>query len=141
MKISTAEIKLLLKEYVKMEGVYTVSDFSRYIAQRSDKKFTKSQISGAVAQLVDSGIIHRVERGLYEGNIQETEKNVKENVRNGNTRFAQEVIKFLNGIENEFANFVNSKEVWNLNVQEFEILSEMRDLKERMEKICKKCES
>jgi len=140
MKISTAEIKLLLKECVRSEGVYTISDFSRYISLKSDKAFTKSQVSGAISQLVDTGMIARVERGLYKGPTQEMGEESKEKKGKIKTRFAQEAIDFLDEIENKFADFVNSKEIWKLDEHEFEILSEMRELKERMEKICKKCE-
>ncbi len=65
MRISTAEIKMLIKECVKQEGMYTALDFKEYIAVNSGKDVTRGQISGAVSQLVDAKEIVRVGRGLY----------------------------------------------------------------------------
>ena len=65
MKISTAEIKMLIKECIKQGGMYTARDFKEYIVANSGKDVTRGQISGAVSQLVDMKEIVRVGRGLY----------------------------------------------------------------------------
>lgn len=140
MKISTAEIKMLLKECVKMEGNYTVLDFSEYVAKNSNKSFTKSQISGAIAQLVDTGDIVRIERGLYKRKISETKGSINITAKRENNIFSREAIQCLNKLEDMLAEFANSKKIWQLNECEFEILSEMRELKESLEKLRKKCE-
>lgn len=55
---------MLLKECVKTQGLYTIIDFSEYIARESSKSFTKSQLTGAIAQLVDLGEIIRVSKSV-----------------------------------------------------------------------------
>lgn len=65
MRISTAEIKMLIKECVKQGGMYTAPDFKEYIILNSKKDVTRGQISGAVSQLIDTKEIVRVGRGLY----------------------------------------------------------------------------
>lgn len=68
MKISTAEIKMLIKKCVSKGGSYTVADLKNYITANSDKEMTRGQLSGAVFQLADAKEIIRVERGLYSKN-------------------------------------------------------------------------
>lgn len=63
MRISTAEIKMLIKECVRQGGMYTAPDFKEYIVANSGKDVTRGQISGAVSQLVDTKEIVRVGRG------------------------------------------------------------------------------
>ena len=65
MRISTAEIKMLIKECVRQGGMYTAPDFKEYIVANSGKDVTRGQISGAVSQLVDTKEIVRVGRGLF----------------------------------------------------------------------------
>lgn len=142
MKISTAEIKVLLKECVKTEGNYTVLDFSEYVAKNSNKSFTKSQVSGAIAQLLDTGDIVRIERGLYRRKTGETKNNANiKTTKCKNNLFAQEAVQCLNKMEDMLADFANSKKIWQLNESEFEILAKMRELKESLEELRKKCEA
>lgn len=139
MKISTAEIKLLLKECVKTEGFYTVLDFCKYLSEKSDKIFTKSQVSGAIAQLIDTGDIVRVERGLYKRKSEETTKCLKENIKDDDMLFKQEAKQCLSKAERILAQFADSKNFMQVNEYEFQILSEMRGIKERLEVLRKKC--
>ena len=69
MRISTAEIKMLIKKCVSNGGTYTVEDLKNYITANSDKEMTRGQLSGAVFQLADAKEIIRVERGLYSKNV------------------------------------------------------------------------
>ena len=48
----------MILDCVKTPGMYTGADFSEYIRLNSDKDFTRGQISGALAQLVDILIFH-----------------------------------------------------------------------------------
>lgn len=41
MKISTAEIKILIKECVKTYGMYTASDFRNYIIKKVEGRYKK----------------------------------------------------------------------------------------------------
>lgn len=52
MRISTAEIKMLIKECVRQGGMYTAPDFKEYIVENSGKDVTRGQISGGISQLV-----------------------------------------------------------------------------------------
>ena len=105
---------MLLKECVKTQGLYTIIDFSEYIARESSKSFTQSQLTGAIAQLVDLGEIIRVERGLYKGKCF-VEKWIKENVKENNTLFKRESILCLDKVEKILTEFVDSQKVMQLN--------------------------
>ena len=137
MKITTAEIKLLLKECIKTDKIYTISDFSSYISQNSDKTFTKSQISGAVNQLLDLEDIVRIERGLYKRNIKE--KDISNIERHKKTQFMQESVDFLENIENNFNIFISSKISDELEDVDFEILSKMMKIKKEIRKLHNIC--
>lgn len=137
MKITTAEIKLLLKECIKTDKIYTISDFSSYISQNSDKTFTKSQISGAVNQLLDLEDIVRIERGLYKRNIKE--KDISNIERHKKTQFMQESVDFLENIENNFNIFISSKISDELEDVDFEILSKMMKTKKEIRKLHNIC--
>lgn len=138
MKITTAEIKLLLKECIKTDKLYTIADFCTYISENSDKTFTKSQISGAVAQLYELGDMIRIERGLYKRNIKEkSETNMEARKK---TQFMLETINFLENLENEFGSFVNSKNIDGLEDRDFELLSEMMKLKKEIKRIHNICD-
>ena len=77
MRISTAEIKMLIKECIKQGGMYTAPDFKEYIVANSGKDVTRGQISGAITQLVDMKEIVRVGRGLYAKDIKSTSSKKK----------------------------------------------------------------
>lgn len=131
---------MLLKECVKTQGLYTIIDFSEYIARESSKSFTQSQLTGAIAQLVDLGEIIRVERGLYKGKCF-VEKCIKENVKENNTLFNRESILCLDKVEKILTEFVDSQKVMQLNEREIGILLEMREIKEKMKSMREKCEN
>lgn len=138
--MSTAEIKMLIKKCVKTNGTYTAADFSKYIKIKSEKEFTRGQISGALAQLTDSGDIVRVERGLYSGKNQ-----AEQNIDNGpsfhpKTQFKKEALRKLDSMEGMLADFVNSIKVWDLEGEDLEILLIFRELKNSMENARKRCE-
>lgn len=108
-----------------------------YVRKESGKKFTRGQISGAVAQLVDAGNIIRVERGLYikgekaEEDVQSDEK-IKDNTFKNNIRTAL-------GEMQDILSKVTSVQPLDLSADEFELLSDLRIEKERLEKIEEKC--
>lgn len=140
MKLSTAEMKRIMKECVKEEAIYTVADFCKYINTKSEKEFTRGQISGALAQLIDSGDIIRVERGLYTGKYTMENSGLEGNNFQETTQFKKETIRNLDNIENMLANFVNSVKVWDLNKEEVDILLMIKELKSSIENTRKKCE-
>lgn len=139
MKISTAEIKMLLKECARVEGIYTVLDFSEYIMRKSPKSFTKSQISGAITQLVDCGDIIRVERGLYRGKVQIKKDSAEVSAKQKEKEFEQDAAECLQRMEETLEEFGSSKNAWQLDAYRFEILTDMRELKDRMQWIREKC--
>ena len=79
MKITTAEVKILIKECVKTCGMYTAADFKNYIIKKSGKDVTRNQITGAIGQLMDTKDIVRVERGLYAKDINHIDNSVEAN--------------------------------------------------------------
>ena len=118
MKISTAEIKMLIKECVRQGGMHTAPDFKEYIAANSGKDVTRGQISGAISQLVDTKEIVRVGRGLYAKDMKVT-INKKKNT--------------------ELATTISSIDIWELNGENFEIVTKMRELKDTIEGIKAQC--
>lgn len=139
MKISTAEIKMLIKECVKSCGMYTAADFSNYIRLNSGKEVTRGQISGAISQLVDTHDIVRVGRGLYSKDDRAfLDKNTAFRSETENV-FRKEIYDTLCKIETELANAVSSIDIWDLNGENFEIVSRIRGLKGAIEEIKIQC--
>ena len=100
MRISTAEIKMLIKKCVSNGGTYTVEDLKNYITANSDKEMTRGQLSGAVFQLADAKEIIRVERGLYSKNVMSA-FNEESTESQENSELKEELYKTLNKIEKE----------------------------------------
>jgi hypothetical protein len=73
MRISTAEIKVLIQECVSDGKTYTNMELIEYVSNNSDKEFSRAQISGAITQLIDRRDLVRVERGLYKKGNQSDE--------------------------------------------------------------------
>ena len=137
MKISTAEIKMYIKECVKMPGMYTATDFRNYIGMKSQKEITRGQISGAISQLVDSEDIIRVGRGLYSKDEKSiSNKNVTVN-NEAEDSLKRDIYNTLNKVEGELLNAIN---VWELNSDNFEIITKIRELKTSIEEIKCQCE-
>ncbi|WP_461878499.1 hypothetical protein [Fusicatenibacter sp.] len=139
MKMSTAEIKFLIKDCVKKPGMYTPSDFKDYITQKSDKDVTRNQITGAINQLVDSKDIIRVERGLYSNDTNYITK-VKANITNSDTsnRLKKELYTALNEMENIFLNATGSISIWDLNNNP-EIITKLQSLRESIDELKNLC--
>lgn len=139
MKISTAEIKMYIKECVKMQGMYTATDFRNYIGMKSQKEITRGQISGAISQLVDSEDIIRVGRGLYSKDEKSiSNKNV--NVNNeAEDSLKRDIYNTLNKVEGELVNAIGAINVWELNSDNFEIITKIRELKTSIEEIKCQC--
>ena len=142
MKISTAEIKMLIRECVSDGGIYTSADFSDFICKNSGKEHTRGQLAGGLAQLVDSGEVVRIDRGLYQKNaekksnpVNKTEKTVSEKER----LFNKEATECLDQVEKTLSEFSDSRKIWELDNEQFEILIKMRALKEQIEKIRREC--
>ncbi len=65
MRLTTAEIKMLLRQCAADEEIHPIEDFKRFIAERTEKNYSVGQLSGALAQLAALGELENVERGLY----------------------------------------------------------------------------
>ncbi len=139
MKISTTEIKMLIKECVRLGGMYTAIDFKEYITENSDKDVTRGQISGAISQLADTKDIVRVGRGLYAKDLDST--SIKKKNTNDNTEdvLKIEIYNTLTKIEKELATTISSIDIWKLDGDNFEIVAKIRELKEFIDKIKKQC--
>ena len=127
MKISTAEIKMLVKECVKTQGVYTTSDFAKYIELHSDKDFTRSQIAGALSQLTDTKDIVKIK----DNSGRNFEKKVN--------FFKENIYDALCKIENDIEESIGTVNILELEHENFEIISKLRDLKMYIEDIKKEC--
>ncbi len=140
MKISTAEIKILIVERVKTPGMYTNDDFKQFIIQTSGKTPTKNQIAGAISQLVETSDIVRVGRGLYSKSIESpySTKNSSSNNAKENS-LKQEIYNIMIKIDENLVNTMNSVNVFDLNRENFEIIKKMRGLRDNIEEIKNLC--
>lgn len=139
MKISTSEIKILIKECVSSCGMYTVSDFGNYIKLNSGKDVTRGQISGAIYQLVDSKDIVRIERGLYSKDVKSfSDKNVASNNESEN-QFQKEIYDTLSRVKKDLAKVTGSINIWESDGKNFEIVAKIRELKKTIEEIKSQC--
>ena len=139
MRISTAEIKMLIKECVRQGGMYTAPDFKEYIVANSGKDVTRGQISGAVSQLVDTKDIVRVGRGLYVKDIKMAANKKKSNDEEVKDTLKIQIYNTLIKVEKELATTISSIDIWKLNGENFEIVTKMRELKDSIEKIKTQC--
>ena len=137
-KISTAEIKMLIKKCVSKGGSYTVADLKNYITANSDKEMTRGQLSGAVFQLADAKEIIRVERGLYSKNAMSAfdEESMESQE---NSELKEELYKTLSKIEIELINVMGNIDIWNLSGEEFELITKVRELKSAIAQIKVQC--
>lgn len=139
MRISTAEIKMLIKECVRQGGMYTAPDFKEYIVANSGKDVTRGQISGAVSQLVDTKEIVRVERGLFAKDMKVTVNKKKPNDDEIKDTLKIQIYNTLIKVEKELATTISSIDIWKLNGENFEIVTKMRELKDFIEEIKTQC--
>ena len=137
MRISTAEIKMLIKKCVSNGGTYTVEDLKNYITANSDKEMTRGQLSGAVFQLADAKEIIR-ERGLYSKNVMSA-FNEESTESQENSELKEELYKTLNKIEKELINVIGNVDIWNLSGEEFELITKVRELKSAIAQIKAQC--
>lgn len=138
MKISTAEIKILIKECVKTYGMYTTTDFRNYIIEKSGKEVTRNQITGAIGQLIETKDIVRIERGLYSKDINHINNSI---IANNDTEniLKKEIYQTLNKMENDLINKIGSINVLDLDNDNFGIITKVRMLRESIEEIKKLC--
>ena len=134
MRISTAEIKMLIKKCVSNGGTYTVEDLKNYITANSDKEMTRGQLSGAVFQLADAKEI----RGLYSKNVMSA-FNEESTESQENSELKEELYKTLNKIEKELINVIGNVDIWNLSGEEFELITKVRELKSAIAQIKAQC--
>lgn len=138
MRISTAEIKVLIKKCVSKGGTYTVADLKNYITANSDKEMTRGQLSGAVFQLADAKEIIRVERGLYSRNAMSLFDEEKVESQE-NSELKEGLYKTLNKIEKELINVIGNVDIWNLSGEDFELITRVRELKSAIAQIKTQC--
>ena len=139
MRISTAEIKMLIKECVRQGGMYTAPDFKEYIVANSGKDVTRGQISGAVSQLVDTKEIVRVGRGLFAKDMKVAVNKKKPNDDEVKDALKIQIYNTLIKVEKELATTISSIDIWKLNGENFEIVTKTRELKDFIEEIKTQC--
>lgn len=102
--------------------MHTAPDFKEYIAANSGKDVTRGQISGAISQLVDTKEIVRVGRGLYAKDMKVTI--IKENTDNeAEDTLKIQIYNTLVKVEKELATTISSIDIWELNGENFEIVT------------------
>lgn len=143
MRITTAEIKMLIMEMVNDGEVYSVPDIKRYISIKSVKEYSPGQISGCLYQLAETGQLENVGRGLYKKGAKAIET---ANPRNGENLTIQEQSQFriqikgcLQETGQQLERVVKQTDIWMLNSADFEFLGEIKLLNEQMKKLSEKC--
>lgn len=139
MKISTAEIKMLIRECVKSCGVYTAADFGNYIRLNSGKDFTRGQISGAISQLIDTKDIIRIGRGLYSKDVKSISTKSIDSHNKAENTLQKKIYDTLSKIEKDLAEVTGSINVWELDGENFDMIAKIRGLKESIEEIKSQC--
>lgn len=134
-KITTADIKMLIKECLADGDAHTVQEFREYISFRKGDDFTRGQISGAVFQLSSGGVIKSVERGLYVKADTDESCDIGETIEITNStpvsmNFRNQVEKCLEEMDERLNEIVKDTDVWNLDDNSFEYLREVRRLRE-----------
>ena len=137
MRISTAEIKIMIKECIRIPGMYTATDFRNYINMNSQKEVTRGQISGAISQLIDSKEIIRVGRGLYSKDTQSIKKTTNDEAED---TLKNNIYNTLSKIEDELMNAIGAVNVWEVNSDNFAVITKMRELKDSIEEIKRQCQ-
>ena len=140
MRISTAEIKMLIKECVKQEGMYTALNFKEYIVANSGKDVTRGQISGAITQLLGMKEIVRVGRGLYAKDMKVIIHKKKDTDNKSEDPLKIQICNTLTKVEKELATTISQIDIWKLNDDNYEIVTRMRELKDSIEEIKNQCE-
>lgn len=140
MKISTAEIKILIKRCVETGGMYTTSDFANYIRANSGKDVTRGQISGAIFQLVDTKDIVKIERGLYAKNDKVASAPKMSSYNKTENLLQKELYNTLSKVEKDLSKVIGKINIWELNSNDFEAVTKICELKSSIEKIKSQCE-
>lgn len=140
MQLTTAEIKRLINVCAADNEKHSPQEFGAYISRVSGGTFTKGQLAGAIAQLVGTGELINVERGVYrvgqgaEGNMIAVEAGL-----NGSSIFAQEIGQCLSQTITNLSEVVERSNVMEMNQAEFALLGEIKRLKEELELIVIRC--
>lgn len=133
MKLTTAEIKIFIRNCVGHGESKTVAEIEAYIKQSSDKQFTKGQLAGAIAQLVDRNELMRVERGIYR-KAEEIEDSNGVSAQN-DVNFRMQINACLKRTAVDLARIVSSVDILAADEEDFELLNRIRTLRGDMESI------
>ncbi len=117
--------------------MYTATDFRNYINMNSQKEVTRGQISGAISQLIDSKEIIRVGRGLYSKDTQSIKKTTNDEAED---TLKNDIYNTLSKMEDELMNAIGAVNVWELNSDNFAVITKMRELKDSIEEIKRQCQ-
>lgn len=134
MKIKTAEIKMLIKQCIQVGEIYTTEDFAEYIKKNSAKEFTRGQLSGAIAQLIDAKSIVRIDRGLYSKNVEKVSEE-KQQSENKQDSFHKDMYELLDDFLEKLETSLNSVNIGTIDEKKLQSLLEVRNLKNKVEMV------
>lgn len=154
--LTTAEIKKLILQCLEDNEVHSIPDIKYYLSQKSSKRFTLGQVSGAISQLATLNLIAKTGRGLYvqgenyrnemkklhitETNEAEIRDEGKKNF-NEQTEFRRQIKKCLKESAAELekaAQNINVLELMDLPDEETAFVLEVKRLREQMLKLVEK---
>lgn len=123
MKLTTGEIKILIKNCLSEVSYSSVPEIKQYIAQNTIKEFTNGQIIGAIGQLVKRGDIENVERGVYK-------KNNNEKLFLNGKDFNDQIKLCLNNTMNELSSIIKRTDIIALDEKDYKKINRIKELKE-----------
>ena len=133
MRLTTAEIKILIRNCMEQREPKTLAEIEQYIKENSEKQFTKGQLAGAVAQLVDRNELVRIERGIYrKAELVEGPDNIS---IQSDVGLKTQIRACLKRTAAELARIVSGFDILMADEEDFEILNKIRALRSDMESI------
>lgn len=140
MRLSSAEIKRLIKRCAADGQPHSPREFDAYIRRESGGTFSKGQLAGVIGQLKSTGELVCVERGIYQAGEREDNPAIAPgDGLNGNSAFAQEIGQCLTQTITRLSEVVENTNVMEMNQAEFGLLSEIKRLKEELVQIVERC--
>lgn len=133
MRLTTGEIKILIKRGVEQGESKTIPEIDAYIRQHTDKQFTRGQLTGAIAQLVDRNEIVRIERGVYQRRDAADEQDGANVYHEVDLKI--QIVACLKKTAAELARIVSSVDILAADEEDFELLNRIRALRGDMESI------
>lgn len=141
MKITQAELKVLIKQCVSNSGVYTIQDFLKYAHDNSDKGVTRNEIYRALSSLIKTNDIVRIEQGAYAKDFNfKCVKNNTSIINEKGIKIKKDLIDYLDKMYAEFEDLIACVNIMDLSDEIYEIIIKICELKKTINSIKQECQ-